>query len=375
MTNGSQGPNKSRKWILAGLAGLIGWRAIGQKGQGRVLGFVDVVLENATREMREKQEAEERERRKQQIPTSLAIESAHAPTTPLHPTEQTQGPRSDSKINAALEQASQPLMSTLILEPDAKWREVVVPPSVVLIVGKRGSGKSALGYRLLELFRYLALPYVVGAPSTARAKLPDWIGIAPSLDLVPSKSVVLVDEAYLHYHARGSMAQESKAMSQAVNLSRQREQTLIFVSQEARQVDRNISSSASVLVFKDLGMLQLEFDRREFNKLATQAKEAFATVRGDKRRSGFVYAPDSDYLGLLDNELPSFWKPSLSQLFAADATPATSRASKRITPQEKARKAMEMRAAGASYKEIAEALGVTKPTVVNYLRGYPYQPK
>ena len=114
---------------------------------------------------------------------------------------------------------------------------------------------------MLELMRNIASPYVVGVPSSARNLLPDWIGIASSLEDIPPKSIVLIDEAYLHYHSRGSMAATSKAMSQAVNLSRQRELTLIFVSQEARQVDKNIASSANVIIFKDLGMLQLEFDR------------------------------------------------------------------------------------------------------------------
>ena len=70
------------------------------------------------------------------------------------------------------------------------------------------------------------------------------------------------------------MAQDSKAMSQSLNLSRQRNQTLIFVSQEARQVDKNIASSASVVVFKELGILQPEFDRPELRKLVAQATEA-----------------------------------------------------------------------------------------------------
>ena len=252
-------------------------------------------------------------------------------------------------------------------------RSTIVHPSVVLVLGKRGSGKSALGYRLLELFRYVSSPYVVGVPASARSVLPSWIGISPTLEEVPPKSIVLVDEAYLRYHARGSMAQESKTMSQAVNLSRQREQTLVFVSQEARQVDRNIASSANVVIFKDLGMLQLEFDRRELNRLASQATEAFAGIPDDKRRHAFVYAPDSDILGLVENELPTFWKPSLSRLFAAEANPARHRTAKRMTPQEKARKAMEMRDGGASYKDIAEALGVTRGTVVNYIKGYPYR--
>ena len=71
-------------------------------------------------------------------------------------------------------------------------------------------------------------------------------------------------------------------------------------------------------------------------------------------------------------ELPSFWKPSLSRLFAAEASPASPRAARRMSPQEKAQRAREMRAQGASYGEIAKALGVTRGTVVNYLKGYPY---
>ena len=158
------------------------------------------------------------------------------------------------------------------LEPDSKWREVIVSPAVVLILGKRGSGKSALAYRLLEIFRHRLAPYVVGAPSRARQLLPDWIGIVPTLEGLPNKCIALVDEAYLAYHARGHMSQESKAMSQILNLSRQRDQTLIFVAQEARQVDKNIASAASVLAFKELGMLQLEFERPELRKLVAEAQ-------------------------------------------------------------------------------------------------------
>jgi len=49
-------------------------------------------------------------------------------------------------------------------------------------------------------------------------------------------------------------------MSQHLILSRQRQQTLIFVSQEAPQVDRNIASSVNVVIFKGLGILKLEFE-------------------------------------------------------------------------------------------------------------------
>ena len=263
---------------------------------------------------------------------------------------------------------------TAIQEKDAKWRDVLVPPSVVLIVGKRGSGKSALGYRLLELLRNRAFPYVVGAPQQAMKLLPDWIGLVPTLEELPTKSVALIDEAYLRYHSRRSMADESTSMSQILNLSRQRDQTLIFVSQEARQVDRNVSSSANLVVFKEMGILQLDFERRELRKLTEEARQAIESVRGNRQPWSYVYAPDSDFLGLLENELPSFWKPGLSRIYATEASPAKPRRPERSTPAERAVVAKKMRGEGSTLSEIANALGVSKGTVVNYLKDYPYRP-
>lgn len=352
--------------IRAGLASIALWQGLGPERRQQILSNLNSLAAELARQRAEQERQEH---------IGLYYKSLNvAPPSTQEIVRREEVPQL-SPFLVALQSVSAPsgLQPAAIVEPDVRWRKIIVHPSVVLILGKRGSGKSALGYRLLELFRYVAAPFVVGVPRSARSILPEWIGIASSLEEVPPKAIALVDKAYLHYHARGSMAQESKAMSQVLNLSRQREQTLIFVSQEARQVDKNIASSASAVIFKDLGMLQLEFDRPEFSRLATQAGEAFATVKGDRRRWAFVYAPDADFLGLLENALPSFWKPSLSHLYAGESAPAQPRTPKRMTPQEKARKAKELRASKASLKEIAEALGVTRGTVVNYLKGYPYR--
>ena len=138
-------------------------------------------------------------------------------------------------------------------------------------------------------------------------------------------------------------------------------------------MDRNIASSASVLIFKDLGILQPEFDRPELRKLVEQAKDAMATHRGDKRHLNYVYSPDADYLGLMTNQLASFWKPSYSRLYATElATSARKPGVKMDTPG-KVQRAKDLRNKGFSYSQIASELGVTKGTVVNYLKGYPYR--
>ena len=256
-----------------------------------------------------------------------------------------------------------------------KWLKLIRHPSIVVILGGRGKGKSALGYRLLEHLRWVASVYVVGLPESARKLLPDYIGIAASLEDVPPNSIVLVDEGYISYHARRSMAAASVEMSQILNLSRQRNQTLIFVTQEARQIDRNIASSANVVIFKDLGILQLEFDRRELNKIATEAKEAFAPIiTGDKKKQAYVYAPDNDFMGLVENSLPTFWTERLSHIFAAGGE-IIARAPKKTPLDERKRKTIELKKQGYSNRQISMKMGVSPATIKNWLEDYPYKRK
>jgi hypothetical protein len=258
------------------------------------------------------------------------------------------------------------------MEIGHKWAKVIVHPSIVLVLGKRGSGKSALAYGLLEFFGYRLTPYVVGLPETARKLLPEWIGFEQCLEDVPTNSIAVVDEAYLPYHSRESLSEASRNMSRILNLSRQKGLTIIFVSQEARQIDKNIASSANVVIFKDLGMLQLEFDRRELKMVATQAKQSFETVRGDKRRWSYVYSPEADFAGLLENSLPTFWNRKLSHIFAAGVETSATKLPKRMSFQDRIRKARELHQSGASLSQIGRILGVAKSTVHNYIKGYPY---
>ena len=358
------------KW---GLGGIATWNALRPEVRADIRNFVN--NEIAAHNRRQAEIA--RQQRIQEIwaDFSSTLEASIKNWTPVSisatPLAIKENPLGTTLASPTISLSS--LSSKKPLERDAAWLMKIVHPSVVLILGKPGSGKSALGYRLLELLRYVADIYVVGFPEQARSLLPEYTGIVPSLEDLPNKCIALVDEAYLAYHSRGSMTAKSKAMSQALNLFRQKEQTIIFITQEAGHIDKNIVGSANVLVFKELGMLQLEFDRPQLNKLATQAKQALDSVQGNKQRWSFVYAPDNDFLGLMENELPSFWKPRLSRAFATGPASLTKRAPKSLTSRDRQKRALELRAQGASYGVIARELGVSRGTAVNYIKAYPYR--
>ena len=262
--------------------------------------------------------------------------------------------------------------------PDTPWLRLAPHPSVILVLGKRGSGKSALGYRLLELFRNQAVPYVVGLPQSARKLRPDWIGCANSLEDVPSKAVVLLDESYIKYHARDSMSDEGRTIGQMVNLSRQRAQTLIFIVQEARQLDVNAISQADVIAVKELSEISRDFERRELKRFTDKARTAFAGAKGNRQRWTWVYSEAAGEAGLVENELASYWKPALSRAFA-QATPdqnsngAGQRMGVKTSREELKGRALALRQQDQSYGVIGKILGISKTLAWELVNG-PNEP-
>jgi hypothetical protein len=254
-----------------------------------------------------------------------------------------------------------------------RWLNILNHPLVILIIGSRGSGKSALGYKILEYMRWQGKLYVLGLTEKSRKILPEWIGSTPSMEDIPGGSIVLVDEAYLTFHSRSSSSQRAREISNIINLSRQREQTLIFISQEARQIDKNIASSANVVIIKNPGVLQLEFERSQFRKILVEAQRMFNAITRDKNKWAYVFAPESNFAGMMENSLPTFWTSSLSKAYVEAKPDPELKAPRKITRTDKTCKAKELRRQGYSLGEIAKILGTSKSTIKNYLDGYPYQ--
>lgn len=269
----------------------------------------------------------------------------------------------------------QPLSTSLPTQTptDNRWLDIITHPAIVLVLGGKGSGKSSVCYRLLELFRYKLEPFVVGFPEQGKELLPEWIGTAQTLEEVPPRSISLVDEAYILHHARESLTTESRNICRLLNLSRQEDKTIVFIAQQGRQLDIDIVSSADVLVFKNPGMLQFKFERPGLRDLLIKAKQSFQLVKGDVRRWSYVYSQSADFAGLLENELPTFWNHRLSNIYGYAKEPAQTKLPSKMTLEEKIMKAKELYRNGWSLSKIAKYFGVAKSTVYNWIHDYPYR--
>jgi len=219
---------------------------------------------------------------------------------------------------------------------EVTWRSIFDEPFVVLILGQRGGGKTALGHLLLELFseRGRRKPaYIIGFPMHKRHLLPPWINPLDEF-YFPDNSVVLLHEAHFYLHARRSMQEQNVEVDKLITISRHKNVDIIVETQQSFRLDRNIVASVDGIIFRIPALMQEKFERPEVRWITEMAKKAFSPwireveVRRDGRVVGvyrevspevvkhaFVYS--KKYVGIYPHEipLPSYWSDEISRAY------------------------------------------------------------
>ena len=181
---------------------------------------------------------------------------------------------------------------------------------IVLIFGKRGSGKSALGFKLLENI-HSKTGRKCYALDIEQEKMPAWIKSIDDIEKVPNGGVILIDEGAISFGSRNSMSTKNKELSQLLSIARHKNLTLIFVTQNTGLIDKNVLALTDTLLIKEGSLLQMEMERKEVRKFYDKANDFLKFVDGDKKK--YFYLIDSDFEGVLTHNLPSFWTTGLSK--------------------------------------------------------------
>lgn len=216
-------------------------------------------------------------------------------------------------------------------EPDVKkdnfqnlerWYELIRPATVNIILGRKGAGKSALGYFLLEYVgaHYDLSPFIVNLPDKKAALL---AGNFASTNLTQVKtamnSIILIDEGTTMLPAgRAKLEEMIKAF---VALSRQRNQVIIFVFHASSDVGSRILRGVDAVLLKEPSKRQIQHGSKDnwWHDLLLESKDKFRTIADmgkDKREYTYVDSEEPEYRGLLLNPLCSFWSEDLSCAYA-----------------------------------------------------------
>jgi archaellum biogenesis ATPase FlaH len=181
---------------------------------------------------------------------------------------------------------------------------------IMLITGKRGSGKTALGFKFLDVIAGKRNAFYLG-----EGKLPSFIKKVSDVKDVKNDSVLLVDEAAISYSSRNSMKKANKVLSEIMVIARHKNLSLIIITQNSAMIDLNVVRLTDTIIFKEPSLLQARFERKSIKDLFEKADKEFKKVKDGNKKSLF-YVLDDEFEGMLGSNLPDFWSDKLSKSFS-----------------------------------------------------------
>jgi hypothetical protein len=154
--------------------------------------------------------------------------------------------------------------------------------------------------------------YIMNFPEDKRRLLPPWINFADDIRQVPENTFIIFEEAATKFHALQWREDETLWMQKVIGRSRQRKQTIVFVSHTARKFAINLLLDVDVLMCKEPSMLHVKFERQEMRQLLKEVEDAFKTIPNGERNQ-YTYVFSKNYVGFIKTTLASFWTQELSE--------------------------------------------------------------
>lgn len=194
-----------------------------------------------------------------------------------------------------------------------QWSELIEHPSVILILGFRRMGKTALGYWLVDTLAdcYKLNKVVFGVPEGIRRLLPKDFVLVQEIEEIPENSIVLVDEVSMFAYARRAMSRRNELFDHLTAMSGKRRQTIIYITHHSRKVDINLVTDVDAIIYKRPSRLQIRLDRPEVREFA---RKAYQALKNKGKEYSYVFSFMKDLEILMKNPLPYFWSEELSEL-------------------------------------------------------------
>lgn len=195
---------------------------------------------------------------------------------------------------------------------DFENRLVKSKSTIGLIIGARGSGKSAIGMRILENIA-AKNSKSVAAMGFLEETLPKWIKTVEKIEEVRNGSFILIDEGGILFSSRESMKDANKLLSELLLVARHKDLSVLFISQNSANLEVNAIRQADYLLLRKSSLLQKDFERKKIKEVYEEAEKEFSEFSMPDNRMTYVYS--DEFRGYVKNELPGFWSEKTSKAF------------------------------------------------------------
>jgi len=184
--------------------------------------------------------------------------------------------------------------------------------TIGIILGARGSGKSAFGLKLLENM-HATSGRKIFALGFKSGELPEWIHTIEDIEHIENNSYVLIDEGGILFNARQGFSDANQLLSKLLLIARHKDLSIMFISQNSSNLEINAIRQADYLVLKPSSLLQLDFERKKIKEIYEEAAEDFSRYKNTK---GLTYIYSDTFKGFVVNPLPTFWTTRISKSFS-----------------------------------------------------------
>lgn len=181
-----------------------------------------------------------------------------------------------------------------------------------IILGARGTGKSAIGMFLLENFKVRSEKKVY-ALGFKQAAVPKWIKIIKSIEEIENGAVLLIDEGGIEFSSRSSMSDANKLLSEILLVARHKDLSVLFITQNSSNLEVNAIRQTDFLLLKPSSLLQKDFERKKIKDIYDAAHDDFEEL---KDILGITYIYSDKFRGFATNTLPTFWSEKVSKGYA-----------------------------------------------------------
>ena len=166
--------------------------------------------------------------------------------------------------------------------------------AVILILGKRESGKTVLSHRLAE---FLGRPTYAVTPSQHPLS---WIKKIEldEIEEVPPNSTILLDDVPVYMSSRDYSSVSVRAIEKLIPVARHKKIMLIFISQTSGFADRWVMD-ADAIFLKQCSILYADIERPAVKKLMDKAVPHFEGKSEDWIKK-HVYLVTDSWEGLLE---------------------------------------------------------------------------
>lgn len=189
-------------------------------------------------------------------------------------------------------------------------------PSVILIVGRRGSGKDVTAHEVARVLSKIHGKHIYISLQPERYNLPGYFKNFKR-KFVPD-SVLLLSDAHLSLYSREWRTNFSKTMDKLQTISRHRNIDIIYTTQQTRRLDINIVAGVDCIIFKEPSMLAAEFERPEIRKM-TEIAQLWFKDRSQKIKWGraVAFTPQGEFR-LEYIKKPYYWSEELSKAYGQE---------------------------------------------------------